>query len=73
MPYTKLLQLGIIFQNMPQEIEEDVGKTPRKPHKYGPAQMRKIWATRDTWSFVISNPASIPATTSTSTTTPNEP
>ena len=53
MPYTKAKQLGIVFQNLPDTLAEEIGLDRRKPHLYGGAQRRKLWLSRDTWKFAL--------------------
>ena len=70
MPYSKIDQLGITFQDLPLNLQEEIGRYPKKPHLYGSAQRRKLWTTRHDWSFCVSlSTASDPASPSASHTT----
>ena len=54
MPYAKIQQLGILFNNLPLDLKKEIGVIPRKPSLYGSGQRRKLWLTRHDWSFGIS-------------------
>lgn len=56
MPYAKIQQMGILFNNLPLDIKGEIGVIPRKPSLYGSSQRRKLWLTRHDWSFAISLP-----------------
>jgi hypothetical protein len=51
MPYSKLNEYGIVFKGLPNNLEDEIGKTPRKPALYGSAQRRELWQCRNSWSF----------------------
>ena len=54
MPYAKLQQLGIVFNDLPDNLRKEVGRVPRKPALYGSGQRRKLWQTRHQWSLSVS-------------------
>ena len=56
MPYAKIQQLGISFNNLPLDLKKEIGVIPRKPSLYGSGQRRKLWLARHDWSFSISLP-----------------
>ena len=56
MPYAKIQQLGISFNNLPLDLKKEIGVIPRKPSLYGSGQRRKLWLARHDWSFGISLP-----------------
>ena len=56
MPYAKIQQLGISFNNLPLDLKKEIGAIPRKPSLYGSGQRRKLWLARHDWSFGISLP-----------------
>ncbi len=49
MPYSKLNVYGIVFKELPNNLEDEIGKTPRKPALYGSAQRRELWQCRNSW------------------------
>ena len=70
MPYAKIQQLGILFNNLPLDLNKEIGVIPRKPSLYGGGQQRKLWLARYDWSFGISlpGPSTDSCTTPTATT-----
>lgn len=56
MPYAKIQQMSILFNNLPLDVKGEIGVIPRKPSLYGSSQRRKLWLTRHDWSFGISLP-----------------
>ncbi|CAH3020981.1 unnamed protein product [Porites evermanni] len=66
MPYSKVKQLGIIFKDLPLDLQPEMSLFPKKPTLYGSGQRRKLWLTRHEWSLTISL-----STATTHTTTSN--
>ncbi|XP_066022576.1 uncharacterized protein [Pocillopora verrucosa] len=56
MPYAKIQQLGISFNNLPLDLKKEIGVIPRKPSLYGSGQRQKLWLACHDWSFGISLP-----------------
>ena len=68
LPYSSLNQLGIVFKDLPADLKDAIPETPKDPEKYGPAQLRKLWHSKDKWQFIVS-PQTLSQSAATSTVT----